>query len=78
MLSRLINSAEEVIIALLLVTMTLLVVFEVVLRFGFGTGVLWMEELTLHMSAWFVLFGASYGVKVGAPYRCRCVRQRFG
>lgn len=53
-------------IALLLVSMTLLVFVEVVLRFGFNTGFLWMEELTLHLSAWLVLFGASYGVKVGA------------
>ena len=53
-------------IALLLVSMTLLVFLEVILRFGFNTGFLWMEELTLHLSAWLVLFGASYGVKVGA------------
>ncbi|MEA3348774.1 MAG: TRAP transporter small permease, partial [Pseudomonadota bacterium] len=27
---------------------------------------MWIEELTLHLSAWMVLFGASYGVKVGS------------
>lgn len=63
---RLFNRAEEGFIALLLVSMTLLVFLEVILRFGFNTGFLWMEELTLHLSAWLVLFGASYGVKVGA------------
>lgn len=63
---RLLNRAEEGFIALLLVSMTLLVFVEVVLRFGFNTGYLWTEELTLHLSAWLVLFGASYGVKVGA------------
>lgn len=63
---RLLNRAEEGFIALLLVTMTLLVFLEVILRFGFNTGFLWVEELTLHLSAWLVLFGASYGVKVGA------------
>jgi len=63
---RLIENLEENIIALLLVSMTLLVFLEVVLRFGFGTGYMWSQELTLHMSAWFVLFGASYGLKVGA------------
>ena len=66
MLLRLVNRAEEVIISLLLVSMTLLVFVDVVLRFGFNTGLLWSEELTLHISAWFVLFGASYGLKVGA------------
>ncbi|MET0055775.1 MAG: TRAP transporter small permease, partial [Candidatus Thiodiazotropha sp. 6PLUC10] len=46
--------------------MTLLVFLEVVLRFVFNTGLLWAQELTLHLSAWFVLFGISYGLKVGA------------
>ena len=36
------------------------------MRFGFGGGFLWAQELTLHLSAWFVLFGVSYGLKVGA------------
>ena len=61
-----IHRAEEAIISLLLVSMTLLVFVEVVLRFGFGTGLSWGQELTLHLSAWFVLFGISYGLKVGA------------
>jgi C4-dicarboxylate transporter DctQ subunit len=66
MLLRVLNKAEESIIALLLVAMTLLVFVEVVMRFGFGNGLLWAQELTLHISAWFVLFGVSYGLKVGA------------
>ena len=66
MIAKAINNLEEGIISLLLVTMTLLVFFEVVLRFGFGIGFLWVEELTLHLSAWMVLFGASYGIKVGS------------
>jgi len=36
------------------------------MRFGFGEGILWAQELTLHLSAWLVLFGASYGIKVGS------------
>ena len=66
MFFRLIDHAEEAIISLLLVCMTLLVFTDVVLRFGFNAGMIWSEELTLHMSAWFVLFGAAYGLKVGA------------
>ena len=61
-----INKLEESIISLLLVGMTLLVFVDVVLRFGFNTGIHWSQEVTLYMMAWFVLFGASYGVKVGA------------
>ncbi len=66
MLANLINKFEETFISLLLVGMTLLVFSEVVLRFGFNTGISWSQEVTLYMMAWFVLFGASYGIKVGA------------
>ncbi len=66
MLIRILNKAEEAILSILLISMTLLVFVEVVMRFGFGTGFMWGQELTLHISAWFVLFGASYGLKVGA------------
>jgi len=66
MFSRILNGLEEAIIALLLASMTLLVFVEVVMRFGFGEGVMWAQELTLHLSAWMVLFGVSYGIKVGA------------
>lgn len=57
---------EEGVLSFLLVFMTLLVFIEVILRFGFNTGIHWAQEVTLHASAWFVLFGVSYGVKVGA------------
>lgn len=66
MLARILNGLEEGFISLLLVSMTLLVFFEVFFRYAFGIGFLWVEELTLHLSAWMVLFGASYGVKVGS------------
>ncbi|MGE4299030.1 MAG: TRAP transporter small permease [Desulfovibrionaceae bacterium] len=63
---RFINKLEEGIISLLLASMTLLVFVEVLLRFVFSTGLLWAQELTLLLSAWMVLFGASYGIKVGS------------
>ncbi len=66
MLGNIINKFEESFLSLLLVGMTMLVFSEVVLRFGFNTGISWSQEVTLYMMAWFVLFGASYGVKVGA------------
>lgn len=66
MFNRIFQRLEEGLISLLLVSMTLLVFVEVVLRFGFNSGFLWMQELTLLASAWFVMLGASYGVKVGS------------
>ncbi len=65
-LRNLVTQIEEAILSLLLVGMTFLVFAEVVARFGFNAGIHWAQEATLLMAGWFVLFGASYGVKVGA------------
>lgn len=65
-LHKRLHDVEEGIIALLLVTTTLIVTAEVVMRFAFNSGISWAQEVTLHLSAWMVLFGASYGVRVGA------------
>jgi len=66
MVRNLVTKLEEGFLSLLLVSMTLLVFIEVVMRFGFNSGIHWAQEVTLLLAAWFVLFGASYGVKVGA------------
>ncbi|WP_316976798.1 TRAP transporter small permease [Shumkonia mesophila] len=65
MLKRIVDRLEEGVISLLLVGMTLLVFYEVILRFVFNTGLGWIQEVTLLTSAWMVLIGASYGIKVG-------------
>ncbi len=66
MFLHVLNKVEEAIICLMLVATTGLVFMDVVMRFGFNAGFIWSQELTLHMSAWFVLFGASYGIKHGS------------
>lgn len=66
MFMRFINRLEEVIICILLIVTTMLVFLDVIMRFVFNSGFMWTQELTLHMSAWMVLFGASYGLKVGS------------
>lgn len=66
MFSKKSSAIEEGFICVLLVSMALLVFAEVIARFIFNVGFMWMEELTLTCGAWFVLFGMSYGVKVGA------------
>ena len=65
-ISRIFGYFEEGVLNLLITLMTLLVFSEVVARFFFNTGFLWIQELTLTFCGWFVLFGMSYGVKVGA------------
>ncbi|MGL5390273.1 MAG: TRAP transporter small permease [Shewanella sp.] len=66
MISRLFGYFEQGMLNLLITLMTLLVFTEVIARFFFDTGFLWIQELTLTLCGWFVLFGMSYGVKVGA------------
>ncbi|MGL4446434.1 MAG: TRAP transporter small permease, partial [Shewanella sp.] len=66
MISRIFGYFEQGMLNLLITLMTLLVFAEVIARFFFDTGFLWIQELTLTLCGWFVLFGMSYGVKVGA------------
>lgn len=64
-LGRGINTLEESVIALLLAGMTLVTFSQVVARYIFNSGAVWALELTLYLFAWLVLFGISYGVKIG-------------
>ncbi len=64
--STFMNRLEEGSITFLMAATTLLVFVEVILRFVFNTGMMWAQELTLHMAAWMVILGAPYGLKVGS------------
>lgn len=63
---KLIHHLEEGLIALLLAAMTLVTFVQVVLRYVFNAGFPWALELTIFLFAWLILFGMSYGVRVGA------------
>ena len=81
-ISRIVNSFEETMIALLLGLMTLVTFTNVLLRYGNNTwfingieglfgidlpsSLLWGLEVVLILFAWLVLFGISYGFKVTA------------
>jgi C4-dicarboxylate transporter DctQ subunit len=65
-LGRIVNEIEETVIAVLLGLMTILTFINVVLRYGFNTGLIWGLEAVTFLFAWLVLFGASYAVKVTA------------
>ncbi len=66
MFTKIINQFEELVIALLLAAMTLVTFSQVVARYIFNTGAVWALEFTTFLFAWLVLFGMSYGVRVGA------------
>ena len=63
---RVVNEIEESAIALILGMMTLITFVNVILRYGFNTGLIWGLEAVTFLFAWLVLFGVSYAVKVTA------------
>lgn len=65
-LGRIVNEIEETAIALLLAGMTIITFINVVLRYGYNTGLIWGLEAVTFLFAWLVLFGVSYAVKVTA------------
>ena len=65
-LGRAVHALEENAIALILGLMTVITFINVILRYGFGTGILWGLEATAFLFAWLILFGVSYCVKVTA------------
>jgi len=66
MISTVVTRLEEGIIALLLAAMTSLTFVNVVMRYVFNSGLTWALEITEFLFAWLILFGMSYGVKVGS------------
>ena len=65
-LGRAVHGFEETAIAVLLGLMTLLTFVAVVLRYVFGTSIIWSLEVVLILFAWLVILGVSYGFKVTA------------
>ncbi|TDE40767.1 TRAP transporter small permease [Antarcticimicrobium sediminis] len=63
---RIVNEIEETAIAVILGLMLLITFINVLLRYGFNTGLIWGLEITSFLFAWLVLFGVSYAVKVTA------------
>ncbi|TDK52148.1 TRAP transporter small permease [Antarcticimicrobium luteum] len=63
---RIVNEIEETAIALILGLMTIITFINVVLRYGFNTGIIWGLEAVTFLFAWLVIFGVSYAVKVTA------------
>lgn len=60
---RFVNELEESIIALLLAAMTIITFINVILRYGFNSGLEWGLDATAQLFAWLVIFGTSYAIK---------------
>lgn len=61
-----VKAFEESVLALLLAAMTLVSFTQVVARYGFNTGWGGALEFTRILFAWLILFGMSYGLKIGS------------
>ena len=60
------HRVEEGLIAFILAAMTILSFVQVVLRYGFNSGLIWQLEATSYLFAWLVMIGISYCVRVHA------------
>lgn len=75
---RFVNEFEETVIALLLGAMTIITFINVILRYGFNTGLIWGLEMVSFLFAWLVLFGVSYAVKTTSHLGVDAVINLFG
>jgi C4-dicarboxylate transporter, DctQ subunit len=66
MLRAVVDRLEEAFMIAALAAMTLLTFVQVVLRYAFGTGLVWSLEVTTYLFAWLVLIGMSYCVRTRA------------
>jgi C4-dicarboxylate transporter, DctQ subunit len=65
-LREVVHRLEEGLIALILGVMTVLTFLQVVLRYGFNSGLDWQLESNYYLFAWLVMIGISYCVRVRA------------
>ena len=63
MILRALDRLEEYFTAAILATMTLLTFSQVVLRYVFDTGLVWLLEATIYLFSWLVLLGISTGIR---------------
>lgn len=72
-----IRHLEESIIAILLATITLVSFIQVIARYGFNSGWGGALEFTSIMFAWMILFGMSYGIRIGAHLGVDALIRKF-
>ena len=65
-LNKIIDAFEEGVIATILAVMTLVTFWQVVMRYGFNSGWGGALQFTRVLFAWLILFGMSYGLKIGS------------
>lgn len=77
---RLINQTNRVvggIVAMMIIVLTVLILLEVVLRYGFSAPTVWGTELTTLLFATYVLLGGGYALLKGDHVRMDVLYSRF-
>ncbi|MDH5182586.1 MAG: TRAP transporter small permease [Gammaproteobacteria bacterium] len=75
--NRYIDLFEKFSITILFAVATLMLFANVVLRYFFDTGLVWVLELVQYLFAWVVLIGAAHGVKMGIHLGLDIVLERM-
>lgn len=76
-LNRALDRLEEFLTAAFLAIMTLLTFGQVVLRYVFDTGLIWLLEGTIYLFSWLVLVGISIGIRTDSHIAVEFVTERL-
>lgn len=55
---------ELAVCSILMVAMTLLIFIQVIMRYVFGSSLVWSEEMARYLFIWLIYLGISYGARV--------------
>lgn len=77
MIDRTLTLFEELVITIGFAVATLLLFTNVILRYFFHGGFVWVLELVQYLFAWVVLIGSAHGIKAGAHLGIDILTERF-
>lgn len=67
------NKAEEIVVCLALLEMSVLAFTQVVMRYVFGTSITWAEEVLRYQICFIAFFGADIGLRYGSHIRTEAI-----
>ncbi len=76
-LNRALDRLEEFFTATALAIMTVLTFSQVVLRYVFDTGLVWLLEATIYLFSWLVLIGISAGIRTDSHIAVELLTERL-
>jgi C4-dicarboxylate transporter DctQ subunit len=77
MILRALDRLEEILTSAILAVMTALTFSQVVLRYVFNSGLVWLLEATVYLFSWLVLIGISSGIRTDSHIAVELVTERL-